>query len=148
MAIEKIDPKKVRKIVSIQDEAIDKEASDMDKYEKTYNLDYVKIKEGAMPTYFLVKNVTSSAQAEIQEEHFQVELPDPEDKDGKPQIKQLKQTEMLIKYFKHGCSSYEENGKVEKCDVDLFPFSIVQEIGGFVMLRTAVGDDEKKLLES
>jgi len=148
VAIEKIDPKKVRKIVSTQDGAIDKEKSDMDKYEKTYNVDYLKFKEGIFPTYFLIKNVNTSAQATIQEDHFQVEMPDPSDKEGKPTIKQLKQTEMLVKYFKHGCSSYQEEGKIEKCDIDLFPFSIIQEIGGFIMLRTAIGDDEKKLLES
>jgi len=148
MALTKIDPKKVLKTVSIMDSAIDKENSDLDKFEKTHNIEYLKFVDGEEPTYFLVKNVPSTQQAAIQEAHYEVELPDPEEKDGKPKIKQKNQSEMLIKYFRAGCEKYEEGGKGFPCDPDTFGFSVVQEIGSFIMLRTALGDDEKKLLES
>ncbi len=146
--LQKIDPKKVVKTVSAMDGAIDKENSNMENFEKTHDLKYVKFLKDEKPTYFLIKNVATTIQAQLQEDHYEVVLPNPEDKDGKPTIKQKNQTEMLIKYFREGCEEYEEDKKKFTCDPDVFPFSIVQEIGSFIMLRTALGDDEKKLLES
>ena len=152
--LERIDPKKEIKTVSSQDSAIDTENSDMDKFEKTHNVDYLKFNEGEEPTYFIIKNVMTLDQAKIQQDHYQIEMPDQsklhgeELKNAKPTIKQLAQSEMMIKYFEAGCSQIEEGGKRSDVSVDMFPFSIIQEIGGFVMVRTAVGDDEKKLLES
>lgn len=152
MGIAKIDPEKKIKTVSAEDSAIDVENSDMDKFEKTHNMDYLKFKAGEKPTYFLIGNLTSSQQAEIQEEHYKVKMPTPEElklnKDAKPTIEQKGQTQMLIKYFNYGCQAYEEEGKSHPCNADMFPFNVVQEIASFIMVRTALGDDEKKLLES
>lgn len=148
MALQKIDPSKTIKTVSVLDPAIDKENSDIDKFEKTHNLEYLKFLKGEHPTYFLIKNVSTTEQASIQEAHYEIELPDADEKDAKPKIKQKNQSEMMIKYFIAGCDKYEEEGKEFACHPDMFPFAVVQEIGSFVMVRTALGDDEKKLLES
>ena len=152
MGIAKIDPKKKIRTVSAEDDAIDKENSDMEKFEKTHNIEYLQFKKDVEPTYFMIGNLTSSQQAEIQEKHYEVVMPTPEqlkaDKDAKPMIKQSNQTQMLIKYFEYGCQSYEESKKDHPCNADTFPFPIVQELGSYIMVRTALGDDEKKLLES
>ena len=148
MALVKIDPKKVVKTVSAMDSAIDKENSDMEKFEKTHDVKYLKFLADQQPTFFLVKSILATLQAAIQEEHYTVIMPDPKDKDAKPKMESKNQSEMLIKYFQHGCEKYEEGGKEFPCSPDLFPFSIVQEMGSYIMLRTALGDDEKKFLES
>ena len=152
--LKKIDPKAIVKTVSQFDEAIDTENSDMDKFEKTHNVEYLKFKEGEEPTYFLISNVMTTDQAKIQQEHYKVSMPDTSQMHGeelanaKPTIEQVGQSEMMLKYFSAGCKFIEEEGKQSKSDVNVFPFTVIQEIGGFIMLRTAIGDDEKKLLES
>jgi len=152
--LERIDPKKVIKTVSSQDPSIDTEASDMDKFEKTHNISYLKFKEGETPTYFILKNVMTLDQAKIQQEHYKIKMPDTSKLHGKelaeakPTIEQVGQSEMMIKYFSAACEEIEENGTKFAVEPNMFSFAIIQEIGGFIMVRTAVGDDEKKLLES
>ena len=152
--LERIDPKKVIKTVCSQDPAIDLDNSDMESFEKTHDLKFLKFKQGEEPTYFIIKNVMTMDQARIQQEHYKIKMPDTSKLHGKelaeakPQIEQVGQSEMMIKYFECGCEEIEEAGKKSKVDPNMFPFSVIQEIGGYIMVRTAVGDDEKKLLES
>lgn len=159
MALTKIDPKKVFKTVSLQDPAIDREATGEEKmgeFENSYDMSLLKFKEGEHPTIFHIRNLVSSDEARIKQAHQIVEFPDldPEKLKGsdlkkiRPKIMQKDQQEMMIKYFNSAVSAYEENGKVESCNADLFPFSIVQEIGSLVMLRTELGDDLKNFLGS
>lgn len=152
--LKKIDPTLEIKTVSSQDPAIDIENSDMEKFEKTHDLKFVKFIEGEEPTYFLIKNVMPTVQARIQQDHYKISMPDTSKLHGKelaeakPTIEQVGQSEMMIKYFEAGCAQIEELGKKSPATADLFDFIILQEIGGYIMVRTAVGDDEKKLLES
>lgn len=152
--LKKIDPKATIKTVSQFDDAIDTENSDMDKFEKTHDVKYLKFKEGELPTYFIISNVMTTDQAKIQQEHYKISMPDTSNMHGeelanaKPTIEQVGQSEMMIKYFSAGCKFIEESGKQEHADANVYPFTIIQEIGGYIMLRTAIGDDEKKLLES
>ena len=151
MSIAKIDPKQTIKIVSVLDDAIDTEKSNMENYEENYDLKDLKFLEGQFPTYFIIKNILSTSQVIIQQDHLKVELPDikpgqrlSKDDVKKVKVKQVDQGQMLIKYFKEGCQKYEEEGKQFDCDPDLFSSQIIQEIGSFIMLRSSLGDKRKK----
>lgn len=149
--LKKINPNEVFKTVSMLDSAIDKENSDMEAFEEDHKMEHLKFKEGEEPTIFNISNILTTVQSEIQEEHYKVELPsitkdmsEEQVKNLKPQIKQVKQNEMLMKYFKMGVKTFEEGGKEYPANPDIFPFAVVQELGSFVMLRTALGENEKK----
>ena len=156
MSLSKFDPKSEFRLVSSLDPAIDQEASDMKGYGKDYDFSLLKFKEGEHPTIFIVKNILSSAQAEINEAHIRVELPDDIDlaeldvnddeamKKLKPKIVREKQTQMMMKYFNKCCSEYEEDGKRFPCSADTFSLAIVQEIGTIAMIRAQLGEQKRK----
>jgi hypothetical protein len=157
MALNKINPSKIIKVCSLQDEAIDKETTgkeNIEVYETTYDFSLLKFKEGTFPTIFHVSNVLASEEAKIKQAHFKVDFPDIKDlspdqlknisyKDMKPKVTQINSQEMVVKYFNAAVKKYEENGVMMDCNADAFPFSIVQEIGSFVMIRTQLGDELK-----
>lgn len=151
MAVSKFNPESEFKVVSTMDGAIDQENSDLEKYQENRDMKHIKFKEGEVPTYFILKNVVSSEQANIQEEHFKVEMPeiDPQEMAKKskeeldqirPTIKRERQTEMMIKWFNKACQHYEENGKRHPCNSDMFGLAIVQEIGSVAMMRASMGE--------
>lgn len=151
MAVSKFNPKSEFKVLSVTDGAIDKENSDLEKFQEDHDMKHIKLKDGEVPTYFILKNVVSSEQADIQEEHFKVELPDldPEkmatmSKEElskiRPKIKREKQTQMMIKWFNKACGEYEEAGKRYPCNSDMFGLTVVQEIGSVAMMRASLGE--------
>lgn len=154
MSIKKLDLSAELKIVSIQDSAICKETTseeNLKTYEESHDMSLLSLKKGEHPTYFVIKNIGPELQLEIQEEHYKVKMPTiskemtkEEIKKAKPTMEQNKPGQMLLKYFKAGCHTYEEEGKKFPCKVDDFPLSILQEIGGFIMSRSILGDEEKK----
>ncbi len=156
MALNKFDPKLEFRLVSVLDPAIDQKNSDMKAFEQDHDIDVLKFVEGEHPTIFIIKNILSSAQAEINEAHIKVELPDDLDlstldindpealKKIKPKVKREKQTEMMMKYFNQCCSEYEENGKRTPCSADTFSLPIVQEIGTIAMVRAQLGEQKRK----
>lgn len=159
MALKKIDPSKVFKTCSILDEAIDKKATgeaNMKKFEESYEMKFLKFKEGEFPTIFHVMNLLSSEQAKIKQDHVKVEFPNLNEDiikstkiaDMKPTIRQVNSQEMMIKYFKGAVKKYEEDGKEYDCNSDVFPFSVIQEIGSIVMMRSELGEDLKNVLGS
>lgn len=151
--LKKIDPKHIAKTVSIEDPAIDEEATgkeNLEKFEDTHNIKLLKFKEGEHPTIFHCKNIGGSDQAEIQEQHYKIDMPDiskiknPKDiKNIKPKAKIEKTTSMMLKYFYSGIKKYEEGGTVHDIETDMFPLHIMMELGSFVMNRATLGDDEK-----
>ena len=62
----------------------------------------------------------------------------------KPKIRTEKQQIMFMKYFKAGVTSISENGKDFPLVTEEWPLMIQQEIGGIVMTRGTLGDEEKK----
>lgn len=138
-------------MVSLEDGAIDKENSDITKYQDTYDMKHLKFKTGESPTIFHVKNMTEEDQAEIQDAHYKIKMPDQkmlhgeELKNAKPTIETVDQTKMILKYFYKCVEVFEEDGKEQKLEKGMFPFTIVQELGSQVMVRTMMGDEEKKL---
>jgi hypothetical protein len=162
MALSKIDPKKVFKTCSILDPAIDKEATgekNMKEFEESYNMSLLKFKDGEFPTIFHIMNILSSDEAKIKQEHLKIDFPELDNssedeikamkpKNLKPVVRQINTQEMMVKYFKSAVQVYEENGQVFPCEVDVFPYTVVQEIGSIVMMRTQIGDDLKNVLGS
>ena len=162
MALSKIDPTKIFKTCSTLDPAIDKKSTGekaLEKFEESYDMKHLKFKEKEFPTIFHIMNVLSSDEAAIKQEHLKIEFPELDNateeelknikvKELKPKIQQIKSQEMMIKYFNTAITVYEEDSKEFPCDADIFPYTIVQEIGALVMMRTQVGDDLKNVLGS
>ncbi|MCH9664413.1 MAG: hypothetical protein K0U41_01015 [Gammaproteobacteria bacterium] len=158
MALQKINPEEIKRMVSLADPAIDVEAmgaEGLKDYIKEYDYNKLIIKEGQHPTIFLVKNIGAQEEARIKQDHQRIEYPGAKELKGKkkptmddlkPKIKQINQKEMIIKYFDAACSQYEEEGKVYSCTSKDFPLRIVEEIGNYITLRSAFGDDLKNVL--
>lgn len=153
MAIRKLDPKATTKLVSLKDEAVDVENSDLKAYAETLDISAIKFKEGQKPTIFIAKNVPASVFAELNDRHYKVDDVTVEEKDLKtgktkaPRIKLIDQTQMMLSYFTHGISGIEEDGKTQDMTDDLadtIPHDIKNEIGGYVFRRTNLGDKLKK----
>lgn len=154
MAIKFIQPTEVIKVVSMSDEAIDKEKSNLAEYQIDYDIKHLVFVENLKPTYFVISNLKSTDLVQIQAEHFIAEMPKAtpgmslEDlKKMKVQIKPVKQGEMLVKYFKGGCKKIIDDGKeIEVTDdfTDTVPPMVIQEIGSLVMSRALLSDSKKK----
>jgi len=140
--IKRTDPKAIFKFISVQDPAIDEEASDLKAYGTSFDLTHLKFKTGMTPTVFLAKNLTAPEKAEINDAHYQFTQGE---KPGEPpKIKVVKQGLMMVRYFETAVKSIEEDGKTVAVSVDEFPAAVVQEIGAYVMRRASVEEDEKK----
>lgn len=137
------------------DPAIDTEATgqeNLKKFKKNFDMSLLKFKKDDFPTIFHIKNILGDEQAELQEEHYQVEMP--EVKEGvtaaelalmKPTVKQIKTQSMIIKYFRKGVVAYEENNEVTKeFDHNIFPPIVQTELGAFILSRSQLGGEEKK----
>lgn len=162
MALNKIDPTKVFKTCSLLDPAIDAEATGkegMKNFEESYDMKHLKFKAGEFPTIFHIQNVLSSDEAKIKQDHMKIEFPEMENKtqeemksiklaEVKPRFKQVNSQEMLVKYFNSAICVAEEDSKTFPCNADMFPYTVVQEMGSLVMMRTQVGDDLKNVLKS
>lgn len=148
MAIKLIDPNQITRVVSISDEAIDRERSNLIEYKKDYDYKkHLKFKEGQQPTLFLLKNILPTKNQEITEGHYVWETPKEEGQ--KAEMKMKKQGELILKYFSAACETIEqwENGQwiPYTVKVDNFSPGIVMEIGGLVMLRTTISGAEKNV---
>jgi len=154
MSLKRLNPNSIFKICSTQDPAIDKEATgeeNLTKYSETHDIALLKFVEGKLPTIFHVKNISPEDEAEIQEDHYVIQMPDLDKLEGeklkkaKPSVKQVKQQQMFMKYFKAGVKHIEDDGKIEPTFTPgEWPLSIQQEIGGYIMIKSALGAEEKK----
>lgn len=153
MGIKFINPKTLTKIVSISDEAIDREKSDMVKYLETYEIEHLKFTEGEVPTYFVIGNLGSTEIIQIQQEHYITEMPkiiagqtiNPAN--FKPKIIPVKTGEMLLKYFKFGVRKIidgKNEMEVTEEIMDTIPSTILQEVGALIMGRSYLTESKKK----
>lgn len=162
MALNKIDPTKIFKTCSLMDPSIDIEATgkeQMKQFEESYDMKYLKFKAGDFPTIFHIQNILSSDEAKIKQDHMKIEFPELDNKteeemksinisEVKPKFKQVNSQEMLVKYFNSAISMAEENNQTFPCSADMFPYTVVQELGSLVMMRTQLGDDLKNAFKS
>jgi hypothetical protein len=150
MALKRINLNDVFKFVSVYDEAIDKEKSDLDAFLKDRDYKKLVFKENQQPTIFLIKNISVKKEKEIREGHFSWQ-PQGTDKDGKPVPPKIvinDEIGLLIKYFEacvHEIEEYQNGQWVKsKTSVDEWSTNIVIEIGSFIMTRNTLSDTEKK----
>ena len=144
----------LKKIVSNQDDAIDKEKSDMVKYQESYDISHLVFLEGVVPTYFIINNVPSPDLVTIQQEHYITEVSPikagatlEEMKKNAVTIKPVRTGEMLVKYFKAGCKKIQEGDKVTEVDdefIATIPSQVLQEVGSYIMTRSIVTESKKK----
>lgn len=156
MALQKIDPTKIFKTCSVLDPAIDKEATGeegMASFEKSYDMKFLKFKEGEFPTIFHIKNILSSDEAKIKQAHLKITFPEIKGElkgakigEVKPKVEQVNSQEMLVKYFNDAIDCAEENNVIFPIKADNISFTIVQEIGTLVMLRTQLGENFRESL--
>jgi hypothetical protein len=154
MSIKFIDPKVVIKVVSMNDEAIDRMNSDMVEYQNSYDINFLKFLEGQVPTYFVINNIGSADLVEIQQDHYITEMPQikpgqnmSDFKNFKPKITAVRTGEMLVKYFKAGCKKVIDGSKeIEVNDefINTIPSMVLQELGAFIMTRSMLNDTKKK----
>jgi len=155
MGIKFLEPSSTIQVVSMQDDAIDKENTDMVEYAKTYDFSLLKFLPGEQPTIFIVKNVMSIELVSIQQDHYIAEIPEitpdmtlEQMKNNKITVKPVKTGEMLVKYFKGGCESIIINGKKEQLTdalLNTVPPMVLQELGSFIMMRSMLTNSKKKL---
>ena len=146
MAIRRLDPNSRKKVVSVMDEAVDIEASNMNQYATTLDLKHIKFVEGKHPTYFIVKSIDPISETEIQEVHHKF-IPPSVTKEGEKigaKVTIERHKEMALKYFKFCVMEVEENGKVLPIKFDEFSADVLQEIGSYAMLYCRLGDQLKK----
>jgi hypothetical protein len=154
VAINYIKLNEIKKVVSTQDEAIDKEKSSMVDYQKEYDISHLVFVEGQIPDYFIVNNIGSSDLVTIQQEHYVTEMAPikqgaslEEMKKNQVTIKPVRTGEMLVKYFKAGCKKIISGDKTIEIDdafIDTIPSSILQEIGSYIMMRSTISESKKK----
>lgn len=144
--IKRIDPKAVAKVVSVSDDAIDLEGSNVKAYAESLDLSFLKFKEGIKPTFFLLKNLGARRQAELKNKYYAIKPPEmgADGKLTKAQVEIKDQTNMLLEYFESCISQVEEDGKVTSITLDEVDFLTVQEVGGYAMLYATIGDKLKK----
>lgn len=154
MGIKLLDPQSVIKVVSVTDDAIDRENCDMVEYSREYDISLLKYLPNEAATFFHIKNVLSTELVEIQQDHYKTEIPEitpgmthEQIKNSKIKVTPVKTGEMLVKYFRSGVESIEMNGVKTPMTEDLLnriPPQIIQEIGSFIMLRSTPSAAKKK----
>lgn len=154
MGIKRIKIGLEEKIVSLTDDAIDKENCDLVEYQKSYDVTKLVFKKDCKPTFFVIKNVPSTDQVCIQSDHYQTVIPEikpgmtPEEIRGlKIKVEPVRQGEMIIKYFKAGCKKMIEDDQeiiINDEVIETIPSTIISEIGSVIMTRTYLTDSKKK----
>ena len=146
MAIKRVNPSAITKVISITDDAVDRENSDIEAYATSLDLKFLKLKEGISPTYFLIKHLAVLQQIEIKDAHYKL-TPPSKDLEGKKVAASMSinhQSEMLCKYFEACVKFIEEDGKEIPVGINEFNSTVVQEVGSYCMLSTQIGDQLKK----
>lgn len=147
MAIRRLDPKAVKKVISAMDDAVDHDGSNMVAYAQTLDQKHLKLKEGVKPTYFLIRNIDPISELKINEAHQRIVPPsvDPVTKKQVPaRISFVNEGEMSLKYFEFCVKEVEEDGKVSPIKIEELPLTVLQEIGSYAMLHSKVGENLKK----
>lgn len=154
MAINYIKLNETKKVVSTQDEAIDKLQSNMVEYAKEYDIAHLVFVEGQKPDFFIVNNIGSSDLVTIQQDHYITEMAPikqgatiEEMKKNQVTIKPVRTGEMLVKYFKAGCKKVISGDKTIEIDdafIETIPSSVLQEIGSYIMMRSTISESKKK----
>jgi hypothetical protein len=134
--LKRVDPNKVSKVVSLSDEAIDAEKSDLKSYRETADISKLVIKDGQHPTYFLAKPISHVDKVNIDNEHFDFVI----GPDNKPTVKIKNGSMMSHKFFQHCVKQVEENGKISDVKPDDFTSNVIQEIGSYCQILATLGN--------
>lgn len=154
--LKRVDPLIKTKVVSTEDPAIDIEKSpkseasklklkDQDgkpikplKYLSTLDLKDLVLVEGENPTYFLITPIKNKRKAEILKDHVYFDM------DKRKQV--YKDVAGLnVKLFDECVNEVEEDGQITKdINADKYDYSVIQEIGSFVLVQAMVGSRTKK----
>ena len=145
MGVQRIDPKSEFKYVSIYDEAIDKEKSNLEEYQKNFDKKHLVLKEDIYPDYFLLKNLSARDYSNLISKYMKIDI-------ITQQVTQKDDSnilEMGYETFNMACKEIEstnEKGEStkERVNADQFPKHIVEEVSKVIMDRANLGAEEKK----
>lgn len=140
-------------LVSIHDDAVDKDNSDVKAYKRSLNRSSLKTHEGQMPTLFVVKNITQLKRAEFDDEHVKIVMPDNieemgENKKVRPKVTIDNSAQLVVKYFNEcvvAVKEWDGSKYVESKQVsaDEFPSRVVQDIGDQCQVLSSLGEPVK-----
>lgn len=153
MAISRVDPNATFRLISDQDDAIIHETAEelaelraagdetftrYSRYAETLDEKILKFKEGAKPTYFVIRCLKNQEVAELQQKHIFVD----------PATKRIQFNNMnlaFLDYFNKGCLGMEdENGKLVKVSSEDVGLVVAIGIGSTISLFTSLGKNLKK----
>lgn len=151
MAIRRVDPKAVFKIVSRFDDSLEAEdevpakegepkpQTCYEKYIESFDLNELKFKEGLKPTLFHVRCLKASELAEINQKYQIVDT-------VKKTITYRDQNLMMLEIFDRAIIGVQEGdgSPMEKVSSDEVGFHIATEIGSMISLLTTLGKNLKK----
>lgn len=154
MSVKKLKRDSTFELISIYDDAVDQEKSDLKGYKKTLNASLLVIKEGEKPTLFLTRVISQLKRAEFDDDHIKVTLPDDieelrRDKAPiRPKVTVENNAQLVVKYFAEcvvGTKEWDGQKYVEdrKCDFDDFPSRVVQDLGDQAMILSQLGEPQK-----
>lgn len=157
MAIKRLNPKAIFKIVSQYDDAVDienieelktgvivdgVEETRPTRYEQYIESDFdeakLKYKEGMQPDRFLLRAITADELASINSKYLYIDT-------VAKKVTTLDRNSMFLSLFKLAYSGIESADKVvSKPSTDEFPYNVQVEMGSIVSLITSLNKNEKK----
>lgn len=140
MAIKKIDPKAEFKYVSLEDSAIDPEKSDLEQYQKDYNIKHLVFKEGEHPDYFILKNLPAVKYTGLISSYMKFDI----QSQGMVMREEANLLNMAFETFSMGCKELENNGQRQSITHEELPMSVVKEISTVITNRAQMTEEEKK----
>lgn len=154
MAIKKINIKKQIRFISVTDDAIDREKSDLDSYQNHYDEfavnKYIVFKDGMQPTWFTRGILSSTQRSAIQDKHQKYELR------GETKYVYVNSGAMAEDYFRYVIKNIEDPDIVFETEkiggVDVVHHNIVkvmsdrllQEVAVLVLRDNQLSEEEKK----
>lgn len=155
MAIKRLDPKAIFKVISTYDQALDNETaqelldnqSDLQNLKVTRYEEYIgeanfdesklKFKEGLKPDYILLKALSADDLADINGRYVLIDV---------VQKKTIitNRNKMYIEMFKAAYQGIESEGKASKVPLDEIEYQIQIEMGAIASLIASLGKNLKK----
>jgi hypothetical protein len=140
MAIKKIDINAEHKYVSLADDAIDREKSNLEEYAKDFNIKHLVFDPTKQPTFFILKNLSADQYSKLISTFMRFDfktggLVGKEDGDIMA---------MSFSAFEMGCKELEDGGKRSPANFKELPMSVVQEVSNAVMGLAQLNESEKK----
>lgn len=159
MAIKRIDPTAKFKVIVSSDDALQSETPEemealktgvidangkpernptrYERYLETFDTSILQLKDGAVPTIFVVRGLLSMEMATITEKHYRFDPTQRKTVCDRPNA-------MILEMFDVGCLGEQTETGVVKVARDTLSYQVASEIGGAINIITVLTQDLKK----